>query len=242
MQKTKLIALLKTFTKQEMKDFEKFISSPYFSPGRNLKPLFNVLKKYYPEFNSPNLTHEKIYRKLYPGKKYEKKKSEHVLQVLVSEMMSLAEKFVVYDGFESGKFGFHYYSLLADEYLDKNLLDLALKTVFRNSKFIDNDIKTTYYYFRRLDISSSISNILLLQMKPQERIKYYSKDMLYIYSEIFSRFTAFHNAHNLDKISYNLIRKGEELIVHFIKTFDPELFEKECDEDDYETKNITLIN
>lgn len=82
MQKSKLITLLKTFSKEEMKNFDKFISSPYFSRGRNLKPLYNVLKKYHPSFDSPHFTEEKIFNKLYPKKKFDGKKSLHTLETL----------------------------------------------------------------------------------------------------------------------------------------------------------------
>ena len=94
MTESKLINLLKTFTKKEMKDFRKFISSPYFASGRNLKPLYNLLKKYYPDFKPAAFTEEKLFAKLYPGKRYEGKKSSHALSVIISEMYVMAEKFL----------------------------------------------------------------------------------------------------------------------------------------------------
>lgn len=223
-----------------MKGFEKFIVSPFFNKGRNYLPLYKALKTFHPAFDNPKLIEENIFKKAYKNQKYDKKKSS-TLRSMMSRLNELAEKFMVYNGFETGSFGFHFNTLRADEYYEKKLLDLALKVTLRNSKFIDNDIKTDYYFSRRLEISSSLSNIFILQLRPHERVKYNPKDVLYIYAEMFFRFTAFHNAHNLDKISYNLIRKGEDLVMHFVKTFDPELFDKECDEDDYETKNLTLI-
>jgi hypothetical protein len=149
---------------------------------------------------------------------------------------------MVNEGLASGKLGFHYNLLLSDEYYDKNLLNSALRVTLRNSEFIDNAIKSDYYYSRRIEISSSLSNILILLQRPQERIKYYSKEILYIYAEVFLRLTAFYISLTFDKYRYNLIRKGEGFVIHFVKTFDPGLFDKECDEDDYETKNLTLIN
>jgi hypothetical protein len=94
MQKTKLVTLLRTFSKQEMKDFGKFISSPYFASGRNIKPLYNILKKYHPKFDSPHFTDEKIFKKINPGKKYESSGSGRSFRVLLSEMFVSAEKFL----------------------------------------------------------------------------------------------------------------------------------------------------
>jgi len=49
--KLKLIQLLSSFTKEEFKEFEKFILSPYFNSSRNLHPLYLALKKYYPNLS-----------------------------------------------------------------------------------------------------------------------------------------------------------------------------------------------
>ncbi len=100
MKKSKLITLFSIFTKEEMKSFEKFIVSPYFNNERNFKPLYKILKSYYPEFDNPNLTEEKIFKKLYPGKTYNKK-SAVSLRVIESQMANMAEKFLVYNGFET---------------------------------------------------------------------------------------------------------------------------------------------
>jgi hypothetical protein len=56
----KLIQVLKSFSREEFKEFEKFAASPYFSKGRNLMPLLKELKKFYPEFNQKNFVRENI--------------------------------------------------------------------------------------------------------------------------------------------------------------------------------------
>jgi hypothetical protein len=96
MPKSKIVRLLQTFTKDELKDFEKFLSSPYFSTGRNLQPLFNILKKSYPFFEDRKLSEEKIYKKLFKGKPFGGKKSLHIVKVMLSDLTSLAERFLLF--------------------------------------------------------------------------------------------------------------------------------------------------
>lgn len=102
MKTNKLFTLLKIFSEKEMKDFEKFLVSPYFNKGRNFKPFYNILKNYYPDFESPDLTEENIFKKLYPGKEYNKKSSLSV-RVIESQLTRMAEKFLGIEEFTSSK-------------------------------------------------------------------------------------------------------------------------------------------
>jgi hypothetical protein len=146
MYKSKLITYLKSFSKKEMKEFGKFISSPFFSRERNLKPLYDVLKKHYPEFISPQFTEEKIFLKLYPGKIFEKNKSLHVLQVMVSEMTLIAEKFMQISGFlKNAAFKD---AVLLKELRNRKLNDTFTSVSAKISKAIESD-KTGHSYFLR---------------------------------------------------------------------------------------------
>lgn len=96
----KLISLLKTFSKAEFKDFEKFVSSPYFSRGRDLLPLLKALKPYYPEFSSKDFTVEKIYENIFPGKRYGDAKSDSLMKTLISELYKMCIDFLAYSSFK----------------------------------------------------------------------------------------------------------------------------------------------
>lgn len=83
-----------------MKEFEKFISSPFFNRGRNYIPYFNQIKKFYPKFDDVKMTPEYIYSKLYPGKKYNKQ----ILWNMTSSMLSMCEDFLMYVSLRRDKF------------------------------------------------------------------------------------------------------------------------------------------
>ncbi|MDQ3019892.1 MAG: hypothetical protein M3R36_04875 [Bacteroidota bacterium] len=105
MKNTRLIELLKTFSKEEMKEFEKFVASPYFSRGRELLPFYKILVKHYPSFENSDFTYEKIYRKLHPKVKFNKTSSENLLRVMSSDLVKLIEEYLTYENFISDKLG-----------------------------------------------------------------------------------------------------------------------------------------
>jgi hypothetical protein len=96
----RLINVLRTFSKTELKEFEKFVSSPFFNKGRNYIPFLNQLKKFYPKFDNEKLTQEYIYEKLYPGKKFNKQ----IIWNMTSSMMYMAEEFLMQLGLRKNQF------------------------------------------------------------------------------------------------------------------------------------------
>ena len=62
MKNSKLINILKTFSPEEIKLFEKFLASPFHSSGKNCIPLFRSMKKYYPEFDTDKISYENLHK------------------------------------------------------------------------------------------------------------------------------------------------------------------------------------
>lgn len=100
MNDSKLIKIIKTFSKAEWKEFEKFIDSPYFNNGRNYIPFLKLLKKFYPKFDSEKLTREYVYKTLYPGRKYK----DYVIFSMTSGLYGLAEEFLIQKNAEGSWF------------------------------------------------------------------------------------------------------------------------------------------
>lgn len=63
-------SLLSSFSKKEIKMFEKFLSSPFFNTSGKVLQLFGVLRHYHPDYKSSSLSNEEIYKRLYPGKEF----------------------------------------------------------------------------------------------------------------------------------------------------------------------------
>ncbi len=92
MKENRLIRMLKTFSREEWKEFEKFIASPYFNGGRNYMLLLKELKKFSPGFESAKLTKEYLYSKLQPGKPFK----ETVINSMASGVYSAAKEFLIH--------------------------------------------------------------------------------------------------------------------------------------------------
>ncbi|MCB0728950.1 MAG: hypothetical protein KDD00_15905, partial [Ignavibacteriae bacterium] len=91
----KLIKLLKTLSAAEFSEFERFVNSPFFSTGRNLSDFFKCLKPFYPEFDNKNLSEEKIFLKLFPGKKFDPKTSVNLIHKFSSELHKLGKEYLI---------------------------------------------------------------------------------------------------------------------------------------------------
>jgi len=89
MKKSKVILLLKTFTKDEISKFDDFLKSPYFNKNTTLVRFYSELKKLYPDFPDSKVLKENVYYKVFPGKHY----SEQVIKNLSSEMLKLIKIF-----------------------------------------------------------------------------------------------------------------------------------------------------
>lgn len=91
---TKLISFLKTFSKPELTEFEKFLKSPYFKKERDPLPLFNFLKKYYPDFPSEKVSDEFIIKELYPGVNFSDKNYRDLIRNQTSTLLKAVTDFI----------------------------------------------------------------------------------------------------------------------------------------------------
>lgn len=139
------IEILKSFSEEEFNRLEDFLNSPYHNKNSTVIKLFLLIKKYYPEFDSPKLEREKIYIKLYPGKKY----NDQVFRNLISDSIKVFLNFLKTEKFNSSKF-------ISEESLLTEANNRVLDNTFRKTLKIINDeffshgnISTDYFNFRR---------------------------------------------------------------------------------------------
>ncbi len=133
MHDSRLIQTLKSFTKDEFRQFEKFAASPFFNNGRNYIPFLNELKKHYPLFESRNdsLKPESIYKKIYPGKNFNKQ----VMWNLVSQLEKLAMEFILQTGLKNNRQ--QRFALMFDELSKRNLDKHIFKEIESAEKYAD---------------------------------------------------------------------------------------------------------
>ena len=81
---------MSSLSEAEFKKLGKFISSPYFNTNLKLTEMFELLKPYYPEFDSLEISKENFFRRLYGKDKY----VEGTMFYLLSELENLICKFI----------------------------------------------------------------------------------------------------------------------------------------------------
>jgi hypothetical protein len=97
MTNSKLILLLRSFSKEELKEFQNFVDSPYFNREKSISRLVAEVKKelIYPK--ESNLLKEGIFKRVYPERVY----SDDLMRNIVSKTLKLAEEFVTNREFQS---------------------------------------------------------------------------------------------------------------------------------------------
>jgi predicted small secreted protein len=90
MQSSSITKILKNFPKEEIKEFGKFVNSPYFNTSKATILLFEELKKHYPLFDKKNYTRENLFSAVYGSRAFR----DDLLRKLISNLIILTEEFI----------------------------------------------------------------------------------------------------------------------------------------------------
>ncbi len=124
-----LTETFRTFSAEEIKKFNDFINSPYFNKKSAVIKFWNEIIHHAPEFSSPEFTREKIYAKIFPGKKY----NYGTVKNLIFDLMRLVEQFLSVEILGKDKFQ-------SDMNYLNQLLERSLGRLF-NIKFNETEKK-----------------------------------------------------------------------------------------------------
>jgi len=141
---TKLIKLLKTFSKKEIIKFAELIQSPYFNKNRSVTTLAEIILNYYPDFGREDFTEEIIFSKAFAGEQFNYFKVKNI----ISDIYQLALLFLKMRVIENREYENEILLLneLHERKLD-NIYDQREKTV---SHYLKNSpIKDEVYYLIR---------------------------------------------------------------------------------------------
>jgi hypothetical protein len=199
MQQTKLIALLQTLSREEMKRLGDYVKSPYFNKREAPIALLKVLNDYHPDFE--NLKWEKIFKKTFPDKLTY---SDIYLRNVLSDLYALAEDFLGQETLNNHPL------LIANttyQLLQRNLFKNVEQALTKMEKIEKAMIYDNSYP------SSAVIHIYYIKLKKQyyerleQRVKYSETQALLIniiieYS-IESMLLHFYEAHNDAKVYYN---------------------------------------
>lgn len=228
MLKHNIIDLYKTFSKQDIKKFEKFLISPYFNSSSKMYRLFKEIIRFHPDFKSTELNKKNLSQKSSDSGKY----NESTLRDAMSELLKLTLKFLYFESAEKNelKGGI----LLLQELFYRNNLKLYSKNLknisnkLETNKIVDSDYLFNKYSFRVSKFNYEISNEKLLHKKDItgkinelnsigfELYKFYISEMVSIYLNSIILSNKFNIDHSV--LPLNLLINKKE-IENILKTF-----------------------
>lgn len=94
MEKSRLVQLLRTFSKQEQRDFRRYLQSPYFNRRIEAILLYDLLEKHLKN-NSPVPEKEAAYSVIFSDEPFD----DHRLRMLMSQLFQLAGQFLAVQDF-----------------------------------------------------------------------------------------------------------------------------------------------
>jgi hypothetical protein len=166
-----LIQLLKSFTKEEMREFSKFVNSPFHNNRSEVIHFFDEVKKFHPDFNQSGLAKETIFAILYPDKKYQ----DDIIRRLSSNLFKLAEEFASYTNFRRDKF--HFEKNLLEFYSSKNLDKFFWKQHRDIETYLEEQNLRDPEYYRRLSDINEIELKYILKDDPTYKKSSYEKEI-----------------------------------------------------------------
>lgn len=191
MHKSKPVMILKAFTGQDMKEFDKFVSSPYYNKNDVLVKLFAILKKEHPNFEGPGVDRERVYHKLFNTKDFDESK----LRYAISDLSKLLEKYIITRELEKNKIK---ENLLLLEFYKANDIEKYFNQSFDDiRKSLAATPKDSDYYFNKYlaeEILFNYSSVKrdksldgVLQQVADNLDTYYLSKKLKFYCEMYTR-------------------------------------------------------
>lgn len=127
MYENKLLKLLKTFTKTEIRKFRDFIKSPYYNKNKKVIAYTECVLRFHPEYSSDELQEENIFAKIYKNEIFD----YHKIKNIVSDVYSLCFEFLKLQRGFFTDFGPELN--LLTQLLDRNQLELFSK-IYKKEK------------------------------------------------------------------------------------------------------------
>ena len=210
---TSVISILKTFSKQEIKEFDKFIISPFFNNQPSLTRFYEVLKKFYPEFPERSIDRKTVYEILYQGKPY----NDEVIRRLTSDLKKLLDSYIYNKVLDSNPVEARY--LKSFEYSRRGLLKEAEKELDQIIKRIGTDGPMSNDYVKnRLDYEDRLVQIKLSSNRQSEISPNFISEVEYLIYHFILRLSYYLHNVRVNKVIFNI--SESKFINDFITSVD----------------------
>lgn len=220
MNKSNLITVLKSYSKDEIKEFEKFLDSPFFGCGKFVLKFFKVLIKHYPVFREEDIKKEKIFGIVYKDKKY----NDALARRIISDLIRFSEEYMTYKNFKRNDIFRSSCSL--NELRIRNLGNLfrlrseALLKKIESSEIVDPYLILESYF---INIELGEYRRFIRDEKMHESFKMANEDFIVFFLKVFN--SNLHRSYSFP----NEIKSTDVLSNSFEKRFDYDGFMNDID-------------
>lgn len=159
MNNTSLIQLLKSFNKDETARFGSFVKSEYFNRKSAVAKLWSELCSFQPGYDSPRMTREYIYARVFPGNDF----NYGTFKNLVYDLTMLAKRFIEIEHYSAKKIECNFN--LLEALLERHVNAFVEKTLVQTGRMIEASFSESEYYRNKFHLSSLKQNHLIRQDK-----------------------------------------------------------------------------
>ena len=148
MKRSTLIEVLKSFTKQDIKEFGLFIQSAFFNTNQSVVKLFDQIKKQHPEFEDKLIEKRLLFEKAFGKIDFD----DSFMRMTVFRIMELVKEFLIIKKLQ--KDNVLKDTILLEELNERELNNLLMKSINELEKIIGKQIakdSETYYTKYKLE-------------------------------------------------------------------------------------------
>ena len=175
LKKSSLILFMKKLKQSEVSLFEDFLKSPYHNKNKTLVVFFKEIVAYYPDFEDPKFTPEKIYKKVYGAQVYKEKTMTNSMSLLKKAL----ESFMVHEEInldEALKLG-----LSRKAYIRRDYKVGAIKTAeVLSKKLMEEEYKSGNDYLQMMCIHDERYKYLMARLTKKEKRNSLVSSMKYL--------------------------------------------------------------
>lgn len=132
MKKSALLETIKTFSKQELRDFGLFIQSPFFNTNQSVIKLYEQIKRLYPDFDEKQSDKKLLFSITFGKITY----NDSFMRMTVFRLLELTKEYLIHRNLQHNELIKE--SLLLDELNTRELNNLMMKSISGLDKIIDS--------------------------------------------------------------------------------------------------------
>ncbi|MEZ5013193.1 MAG: hypothetical protein R2794_02780 [Chitinophagales bacterium] len=82
----KSIGILKTFTNQELRQFDEYLRSPFFNKNQTILQAFELIRSFHPAYDHPDLERTRLFKRIFGVDAYDEQKLRYLMTDLTKQL------------------------------------------------------------------------------------------------------------------------------------------------------------